>query len=198
MGETGKTGEAREQREPAEQVTRLLKEISSGDDSAASRLLPLVYEELRRLAGACFAAERADHTLQPTALVHEAYLRLVREPDERWESRAHFYRVASRAMRRVLVNHARDRGRLKRGGPRRPAPLSDVDAIVEPGPDMLALDEALGRLGALSPRQEQVVQLRYFGGFTVEDTARILEISPAQVKRDWTTARAFLVRELGE
>jgi RNA polymerase sigma factor (TIGR02999 family) len=181
------------------EVTQLLGDLTSGDSTAAGRLLPLVYEELHRLAGAYFARERMDHTLQPTALVHEAFLRLVNEPDSRWESRAHFYRVAAQAMRRVLVNHARDRKRLKRlggvaGG--HILPLEEFEAVAEEEPDYVALDAALEKLGRVDPRKEQIVQLRYFGGFTIEDTARILEISPAQVKRDWTTARAFLLREL--
>jgi RNA polymerase sigma factor (TIGR02999 family) len=182
----------------AAQVTRLLADLRGGDEDAASRLLPLVYDELRRQAAAYFVAERADHTLQPTALVHEAFLRLVHEPDSRWESRAHFYRVAALAMRRVLVNHARDRARLKRGGGAARVPLEVVDVGDEAAPDLVALDEALRRLGGVDPRKEQVVQLRYFGGFSIDDTARLLDVSPAQVKRDWTTARAFLLRELGE
>jgi len=177
-------------------VTRLLGELSSGDDSAAGRLLPLVYDELRRLAGAYFHEERADHTLQPTALVHEAFLRLVDEPDSRWESRAHFYRVAARAMRRVLVNHARDRKRLKRGGGAQKLPLDNFDYAADSAPDYETLDAAIDKLARLDPRKEQIVQLRYFGGFSIDDTARILDLSPAQVKRDWTTARAFLLREM--
>ena len=182
--------------ETNQQVTQLLGDLTAGDDSAAGRLLPLVYDELRRLAGAYFDHERTDHTLQPTALVHEAYLRLVHEPDSRWESRAHFYRVAARAMRRVLVNHARDRRRLKRGGDHRKISLDDNDHALERAPDYEALDDALEKLGRIDSRKEQIVQLRYFGGFSIEDTARIMELSPAQVKRDWTTARAFLLREL--
>lgn len=178
------------------EVTRLLGDLTDGDDSAAGRLLPMVYDELRRLAGAYFHEERADHTLQPTALVHEAFLRLVDEPDSRWESRAHFYRVAARAMRRVLVNHARDRKRLKRGGERHKLPLADFDCAADDSPDYEQLDDAIEKLAQIDPRKEQVVQLRYFGGFSVDDTARILDLSPAQVKRDWTTARAFLLREL--
>lgn len=181
---------------PARDVTQLLGELAAGDSTAAGRLMPLVYDELRRLAAAYFANERADHTLQPTALLHEAFLRLVDEPDSRWESRSHFYRVAAQAMRRVLVNHARDRGRLKRGGGAVTLPLADGDALAAEEPDYVALDAALERLGRLDPRKEQVVQLRYFGGFDVEATARILDISAAQVKRDWTTARAFLLGEL--
>jgi RNA polymerase sigma factor (TIGR02999 family) len=182
-----------------QEVTEILKELTAGDSRAASRLLPLVYEELRRLAGAYLASERRDHTLQATALVHEAFLRLVGSENARWESRAHFYRVAAMAMRRVLVNHARDRARLKRGGGegRRVSldGLEDADLPMAPE-DLLALDEALDRLAEIDERKVQIVQLRYFGGFTVEQVAQILEISPAQVKRDWTTARAFLRREL--
>jgi RNA polymerase sigma factor (TIGR02999 family) len=182
-----------------EDVTQLLSDMTAGDDSAAGRLLPLVYDELHRLAGAYFAKERADHTLQPTALVHEAFLKLVNEPDSRWESRAHFYRVAAQAMRRVLVNHARDRNRQKRGGQcARLLSLDEVDAVDPQEPDYVALDAALEKLGRLDGRKEQIVQLRYFGGFSIDETARILDISPAQVKRDWTTARAFMLRELDE
>ncbi|MBZ0171688.1 MAG: sigma-70 family RNA polymerase sigma factor [Phycisphaerales bacterium] len=179
-----------------EEVTQILREVASGDSDAASTLLPLVYEELRRLAGAYLAQERVDHTLQPTALVHEAFLRLVHQEDSNWESRAHFYRVAALAMRRVLVNHARDRKRLKRGGGVRPVPLEGVGEHDGPTEDLIALDEALERLAALDDRKVQVVQLRYFGGFTIDETAQILGISPSQIKRDWTAARAFLLREM--
>lgn len=179
-----------------EEVTQILHNIAAGDEHAASALLPLVYEELRSLAGAYLAQERADHTLQATALVHEAFLRLIRIDDTSWESRAHFYRVAALAMRRVLVNHARDRKRLKRGGGVRPVPLEGLGEAEGPAEDLVALDEALERLAAVDERKVQVVQLRYFGGFTVEETARILDLSPAQIKRDWTAARAFLLREM--
>jgi len=187
--------------DPGRDVTQLLNDLSVGDEHAASRLLPLVYDELRRLASSYLARERADHTLQPTALVHEAFLRLVGSDDSRWESRAHFYRVAALAMRRVLVNHARDRARLKRGGNARKLPLDDTPPaepieIDLPPEDLIALDDALEKLAEVDERKVQVVQLRYFGGFTVEQTARILGVSPAQVKRDWTSARAFLLREL--
>lgn len=182
---------------PTEDVTRILNELTAGDSAAASRLFPLVYEELRGLAGSYLAAERPDHTLQATALVHEAFLRLVGQEEARWESRAHFYRVAALAMRRVLVNHARDRGRLKRGGGAVRVSLDGAAEWQKAPEELLALDEALDRLGELDERKVQVVQLRYFGGFTVEQVGRILDVSPAQVKRDWTTARAFLLRELG-
>lgn len=179
-----------------DEVTQILKSIAAGDEHAASALLPLVYDELRGLAGAYLANERADHTLQATALVHEAFLRLLRQKDASWESRAHFYRVAALAMRRVLVNHARDRRRLKRGGGVRPLPIEGIGEPESPAEDLVALDEALEKLAALDERKVQVVQLRYFGGFTVDETARILDLSPAQIKRDWTAARAFLLREM--
>ncbi len=178
-------------------VTRLLSRINSGDEGAAADLLPLVYNELRRLAGAFFAGERSDHTLQPTALVHEAFLRLVKDPDAKWESQSHFYRVAALAMRRVLVNYARDRKRIKRGGAAHRISLEQIDLTESASVDLVALDEALVKLGEIDTRKEQVVQLRYFGGFSIEETARMLSVSPAQVKRDWTMARAFLLRELG-
>jgi len=175
----------------------MLQEISAGDDRAASKLLPLVYDELRNLAGAYLANERRDHTLQPTALVHEAFIRLVGAEEARWESRIHFYRVAALAMRRVLVTHARDRARLKRGGDARRVSLDQDPGDLDMQPeDLLALDEAGDTLAGVDERKVQVVQLRYFGGFTIEQTATILNLSPAQVKRDWTMARAFLLREL--
>ena len=184
--------------EPTPNPTVLLSQLAAGRADAAERLFPLVYEELRSLAGGHLARERAGHTLQPTALVNEVYVRLVGAGP--WESRLHFYRVASLAMRRVLVNHARDRKRLKRGGGGPKRELLDSDAIADPnaGPlnddatDLLALDEALDALAALDDRKAQVVQLRYFGGFTIDETAEILGISPAQTKRDWAAARAFL------
>jgi RNA polymerase sigma factor (TIGR02999 family) len=179
------------------EVTRILTELSEGDHGAADRLLPLVYDELRRRAGRYLIHERSDHTLQPTALVHEAYLKLVNQKDARWQDRLHFYHVAAEAMRRVLVNHAREHKRLKRGGGAGTVSLQDSDVPTgELAIDLLALDEALDRLGELDARQLQVAQLRYFGGFTIEETADLLGISAAQVKRDWTSARAFLLREV--
>lgn len=178
-------------------VSQILNDLYAGDDSAAGRLLPLVYEELRRLAERYLSAERCDHTLQATALVHEAYLRLVDQRDSRVADRSHFYRVAALAMRRILVNHARDRGRLKRGGGARKLPLEDLQTeSVEESVDLEALDEALNHLAAIDERKVQIVQLRYFGGLTVEETAEALNLSPAQVKRDWVLARAWLLRDL--
>ncbi len=191
--------------EPPRDITQLLTRAADGDTRATEALLPMVYDELRALAGSYFASERRDHTLQPTAIVHEAYLRLVGTPDGSWNDRAHFFRAAALAMRRVLVNHARDRNRLKRGGGEadgnRPVPLppeTPAPEGLDASLDYLALDEVLAELGKADPRKEQVVQLRFFGGFGVEETAQILEISPAQVKRDWTAARAFLLSRLDE
>lgn len=178
-------------------VTQILVNLSAGDDRAAAELLPLVYDELRGLAARYLAGERIDHTLQPTALVHEAFLRLVHFDQARWQDRAHFYRVAAEAMRRILVNHARDRRRLKRGGGGRKLALEDFDAIAPEAPvDLVALDDALNRLATIDARKVQIAQLRYFGGFTIEETARILDISTAQLKRDWALAKAWLLREL--
>lgn len=181
-------------------ITELLGRVSSGEVNAASELFPLVYEELHSLAAAYFARERQDHTLQPTAIVHEAFMRLAGSREQAWNDRAHFFRAAALAMRRVLVNHARDRGRLKRGGHDVRVSLTDSSAIsaVPIGVDLLALDDALTELGRVDPRKEQVVQLRYFGGFSVEDTAGMLDLSVAQVKRDWVAARAFLLTRLAE
>lgn len=189
----------RDEREEARtEVTQLLARLGQGDAQAADELMPVVYHELRALAGAYLARERADHTLQATALVHEAFLALVRQPEAKWEERAHFFRVAALAMRHVLVNHARDRDRLKRGGGATRVALDGLDPAESAHPvDVLALDDALHKLAEVDPRKEQIVQLRYFGGFGIEDTASVMGLSPAQVKREWASARAFLLRELG-
>jgi RNA polymerase sigma-70 factor, ECF subfamily len=179
-------------------VTDLLQAWASGDQAALDELLPLVYEELRRQARRYMRAQPAGHTLQTTALVHEAYLRLVGQSAVEWNGRAHFFGVASKAMRSVLVDHARARGAAKRGGSVRAITLDDAGGV--PGPqasvDVLALDEALGRLTELDPRKSRLVELRYFGGLGIEEAAAVLGVSPATVKRDWTTARAWLRREL--
>jgi len=180
------------------EVTELLARLERGGDSEAAleRLMPLVYGELRRLASGYLARERADHTLQPTALVNEAYLRLVGQSAD-FESRGHFLAIAATAMRRVLVNHARDRAREKRGGgARREVLEEDVTAAEARDPDLLALDEALSRFAELDRRKVQVVELRYFAGLSVEESALVLGISPATVKREWQVARAWLRREL--
>ena len=179
-------------------VTQLLQRASAGDDQARAALFDVLYDELRRLAEAAMRRERPDHTLQPTALVHETYVRLA-DDSGRFENRAHFFGVAASAMRRVLVDHARARGAQKRGGGEAPLNLDDLDnlpGVPAAGVDLVALDDALSRLAALDPRQAQVVELRFFGGLSVEETAALLALSPRTVKREWQLARAWLKRAL--
>jgi RNA polymerase sigma factor (TIGR02999 family) len=177
-------------------VTRLLLDLSNGRREATDELLPLVYAQLRDLAARLLRNERPDHTLQPTALVHEAYLRLVDQRVGTWENRAHFLGVAAQAMRRILIDHARRRRAGKRAGAR--VTLED-DASPGTGPsvDLLEIDAALQRLAELDPRQARVVELRFFGGLNVEETAAVLGVGSATVKRDWAIARAWLHRALG-
>ena len=177
-------------------VTELLVRWRDGDPQALEVLMPLVYEELRRLARHYLQKERSDHTLQSTALVHEAYLRLVGPGAPQWQNRAHFFGVAARLMRQILVDHARSHNAAKRGSCK--IALEDApDAAQEQVPiDVIALDGALERLTAMNPEQGRVVELRFFGGLTIEDTSEVLGLSPATVKRYWTTARAWLHREM--
>jgi len=178
-------------------VTQLLDAVGQGDSRAAEELLPLVYDQLRKLARSRMAREREGATLEPTALVHEAYLRLVGKQDVKWENRGHFFAAAARAMRRILVERARHRGRQKRGGAMQRVELSAEAMAVEPPSDeLLALDEALDRLEQDDPRKCDVVMLRYFAGLTIEETSAALGISPTTVKSEWTFARAWLHREL--
>jgi RNA polymerase sigma factor (TIGR02999 family) len=170
--------------------------VQQGREGASDRLIPLVYGELHDLAVHYMRAERGDHTLQPTALVHEAYLRLVDQRQASWQNRSHFFGIAAQAMRRILVDHARRKRAAKREGGERITLDESVAESPERSVDMLALDEALERLAALDPRQARVVELRYFGGLDIEQTAEAIGISPATVKRDWTFARAFLQREM--
>jgi RNA polymerase sigma-70 factor (ECF subfamily) len=179
------------------EVTSLLAQLSQGKDEAASRLVPLVYSELRKLAAGYMRRERPDHTLQPTALVHEAYMKLLQQRSIEWQSRAHFYGIAAQIMRRILVDHARAHLRGKRGSGEKPVVLDETVMFApEHSHDLLKLDEALKRLGQLDPRQSKIVELRFFGGLTVEETAELLEISPKTVKRDWSMAKAWLHGEL--
>ena len=178
-------------------VTGLLAEWSRGDGEAADRLMRVLYDDLRRVARRRMRAERPDHSLAPTALVHEAYLRLVDLRDLRWHSRAHFFAVAARVMRQVLVDHARAHLAAKRGGAGLKVALSDTTASTQPREvDLLDLDGALSRLSAIDTRLADLVVLRFFGGLTVEETADALAVSPATVKRDWNRARAWMFREL--
>jgi RNA polymerase sigma factor (TIGR02999 family) len=178
-------------------VTRRLSEYRSGKREALDLLMPFVYGELRSLAARYLRAERSDHTLQPTALVHEAYVRLADQRDVEWRNRAHFLGVASQIMRRLLVDHARTRGRRKRGCGLK-VPIEDIDALAPGGTDVevVALDAALERLAALSPTQARIVELRYFGGLSLEETAQVLGVSTMTVKRGWAMARAWLHRSL--
>src|SRR5262245_45185424 len=178
-------------------VTELLKAWSEGDPSAPEKPGPLIYDELRRLARRCMRRENQQHTLETGALINEAYLRLADWKNARWENRAHFYGVASQIMRRVLIDHARTKGYQKRGGGVRPVSLDEaVVTSPERGSDLLALDEALTRLSKLDPRKGKLVELRFFGGLSVEETAAILKVSPFTVIRDWNFAKAWLHREM--
>ena len=185
--------------EPAQSdVTRLLVDLSSGHTGAIERLLPLVYDELKLLAASQLRRERGEHTLGPTALVHEAFFRLVDQRSVSWQGKSHFFGVAAQAMRRILVDHARRRTAGKRGRQHQATLDSDAaPASDTASEEVLAVDEALERLASLDPRQAQLVELRYFAGFSIEETAELMQISPATVKRDWAFARAWLQRELG-
>lgn len=179
------------------EVSRLLVAWSNGDQAALDELVPLIYEELHRLAHRYISRERPDNTLQTTALAHEAYLRLVDVTGVQWQNRAHFFAVAAKTMRRILVDLARSRHTLKCGGGPQQVSLDGVMlASPKRGADMLALDEALERLAALNPRQSEVVELRYFGGLTEEEVGEVIKISPRTVRSDWRLAKTWLYREL--
>jgi RNA polymerase sigma factor (TIGR02999 family) len=183
--------------DPSKQVTQLLAAWSSGDLRARDRLLPVVYEELRRLAASYLRRERSDHTLQPTALVHELYLRLVEERSVDWRGRSHFFGVAAKLMRRILVDHARAHLADKRGAGAPRVRLTDTILMSRERPDeLLALDEGLVRLSSLDPQQGRVVELRVFAGLSVQETSLAMGVSPATVKRDWAVAKAWLSREI--
>jgi RNA polymerase sigma factor (TIGR02999 family) len=182
--------------EPAPgEITVLLRAWSEGDDAARDRLMPVVYEELRRRAARFLRRERPDHTLRSGELVHEAYLRLLRQ-NAAWQNRDQFFGVASSMMRRILVDHARSRAAKKRGGPLR-VTLDERHAVAEPaGPDLLDLDAALSELAAFDPRQARLVELRYFTGLPIEDAARVLGVSVATANREWAVAKAWLYKRL--
>ena len=183
---------------PPHRVTQLLRAWGNGDPAALDELLPLVYGELHRQAERLMRTQPPGHTLQTTGLVHEAYLRLVGQEGTKWQNRAHFFGVAGKTMRSILVDHARARGAAKRGGGARRLSLGAVDAAAGAGPavDVLELDDALSRLAALDPEQSRLVELRYFAGLSIEETAEVLGVSPATVKRQWRVTRAWLKREL--
>jgi RNA polymerase sigma-70 factor (ECF subfamily) len=178
-------------------VTALLSEMAEGKHSAAERLVPIVYEELKQLARRYMRRERADHTLQTTALVHEAYVKLVGQDSVKWQGRSHFFAVAAQIMRRILCDHARRNLRVKRGGAGKVLPLDEALAFTPQHSDeLLKLDEALDRLAKLDARQSRIVELRFFAGLSVDETAEFLGISPKTVKRDWAVARAWLHAEV--
>jgi len=178
-------------------IDRLLADWGRGNEEARDALIPVVYGELRRIARRHLWRERPDHTLQSAALVNEAYLRLVRQEAPQWQNRAHFFGVAAQLMRHILVDHARNRAAGKRGGGApRLALAPELAPAQNPEIDVVALDVALGRLSALDPQQGRLIELRFFGGLSIEETAVVLGVSPATVKREWVTARAWLRREL--
>jgi RNA polymerase sigma-70 factor, ECF subfamily len=179
------------------EVTELLARWSQGESAAREKLVPLIYEELRRVARHCLAGQRPDHTLQSAALVHEAYLRLLGYSSVHWDDRVHFFAVAAQLMRRILVDHARKRCAAKRGGERVTLALDERLAPAKQRElDLVALDDALHELSRMNPQQGRMVEMRFFGGLSIEETAQFLGISPATVKRDWAVARAWLYREM--
>ena len=185
---------------PPHEVTQLLIAWGNGDKAALDQLMPLVYEELRRLARHYMSRERPGHTLQSTALVNEAYLRLVDQEDMRWENRAHFFGIAARIMRQILVDQARARNAAKRGGGDFKLDLTDISDLPEQGQqlDLLALDRALDGLASFDPQQSRIVELKFFGGLSIEDTAVVIGVSPATVKREWALAKSWLFLELSK
>ena len=185
-------------REQEANITELLRDWGEGNVQAMNELLPLVYDELHRRAAVYLRQERQDHTLQTTALVHETYLKLVDQRQVSWKNRGHFFAIAAQAMRRILVDHAKSRHRAKRGGADEDLRLEDalLAAVDENGVDIPALDEALSRLAEIDPQQERLVELRYFAGLSLDETAKALDISRATAAREWQMARAWLFREL--
>ena len=178
-------------------ITQLLERWNQGDEGALDQLMPLVYDELHRLAGAYLRREHREHTLQPTALINEAYLKLIQQHNTRWQNRAQFYGVAAQLMRRILVDHARAHYATKRGGDRINVSLKNIGAFGEqPDADLLALHDVLNRLAEIDPDQSRIVELRFFGGLTIEETAEVMHVSHSTVEREWKLAKAWLKREL--
>jgi RNA polymerase sigma-70 factor (ECF subfamily) len=181
------------------EVTQLLIAWSSGDKAALDKLMPLIHQELRRLAHHYMSRERADHTLQTTALVNEAYLRLVNRKEAQWQNRTHFFAIAATLMRNILVDHARSHGYAKRGGGALRTELDEAMVVSqERAAEVVALDDVLTQLAVFDPQQGQIVELRFFGGLTIEETADVLDLSPATIKREWKTAKAWLYHELAK
>ena len=179
------------------EITQLLVDWRNGDKAAMEQLMPIVYDELRRLASSLFRRERVNHTLQPTALVNEAFLHLVGQSEVSWQNRAHFFCAAAQLMRHILVDHARAHNAAKRGGGELRVSLKeDMAATEQREVDLIALDAALDELGSLDPQQSRIVEMRFFGGLSVEETAEVLAVSPATIKREWSTAKAWLYRQM--
>src|SRR3989442_13206909 len=181
------------------EVTQLLIEWSNGDRAALDKLLPLIYGQLRRLAHRYMSREHPGHTLQTTAVVNEAYLRLINRKRVRWQNRAHFFAIAAQLMRSILVDHARSHAYAKRGGGARKMALDEAMVISQQrAAEVVALDDALKQLAEIDPQQSRIVELRFFGGLTIEETAEVLALSPATIKREWSTAKAWLYHELSK
>lgn len=179
------------------EVTQLLIEWSNGDKEALDQMMPLVYSELRRIAASHLRRERTEHTLQPTALVHEAYIRLINQQRANWQNRAQFFGVAAQMMRRILINHANERVAAKRGGGALKISLSEAESQMEiTDSSLLALDESLTRLAQLDPRKSRIIELKFFGGLKIEEIAEVMQLSHATIEREWTLARAWLHREM--
>lgn len=181
-------------------ITQVLNELKTGDQEAVNLILPLVYDELRRLAGIYLDRERSNHTLQPTALVHEAYLRLIGQKNIEWQNRAHFFGVSARLMREILIEYARMKNRRKRGGEYKTQIALDeaVSFSKEKELDVVAVDQALKKLEDLDARQARIVEMKFFGGMTIEEIGEVLDISPATVKREWSSAKLLLYKMLGD
>jgi RNA polymerase sigma factor (TIGR02999 family) len=182
-----------------DEVSRLLHDWGNGNRQALEKLVPLIYHELRQIAHACLYRERPGHTLQTTALVHEAYLKLIDQRDTRWQNRAHFFAIAAQAMRRILVDSARRHTAVKRGGKAENLSLDEAANVsLEPDPILLPLDEALNKLAEIDPQQSRIVELRFFGGLTIEETAEVMSLSADRIKREWAMARAWLRQDLSD
>jgi len=184
--------------ENSQHITQLLNQWSNGDAEVLDDLMPLIYVELRRQASGYLRRERVNHTLQPTALINEAYLKLIDQRDVKWQNRAHFFAIAAQAMRRILVDYARERHREKRGGAAENLPIDEALTIVsqEKSVDLVALDEALNKLAKFDERQSRVVELRYFSGLSIDETAEVLNVSNVTIRRDWNMAKAWLHQEI--
>ncbi len=181
-----------------QEISQILLEWGKGGKEASDKLMPLVYDELRRQAARYLRRERPGHTLQTTALIHETYLKLIDQKNVDWQNRAHFYGIAAQAMKRILIDHAKARHREKRGGAAENLPLDEARFVVsdETNVDIVALDQALTRLAAFDPRQASIVDLKFFAGLSIDDIAETLEVSPATVKREWNSAKAWLFSEI--